>query len=197
MSGTRSFASDSQFSGSRSTSPGCLRAPGWSEFPVRVSCSRLPHRAFLCPATHLHPIPKQNVEDKIEEAEKRREEKIRQVEKEFNKQLRPLYDGMNLVTHRRERRLTPLSFFLFKLGSASLPFACRGRACPCPCLHACGIYRQNRICLCSGDPRRRHCPARIDSFWFSPERIKACAKIKGTSLEMGRRVGEEDIYACI
>jgi len=35
------------------------------------------------------------VEDKIEEAERRREEKIRQVEKEFNTELRPLYDGLN------------------------------------------------------------------------------------------------------
>lgn len=32
------------------------------------------------------------MEDKIEETEKKREEKIRQVEKEFSKQLRPLYD---------------------------------------------------------------------------------------------------------
>ena len=51
---------------------------------------------------------RQNVEDKIEETEKQREQRIREIEKEFNKQLRPLYDGMYLQLPSFRARL--LSF---------------------------------------------------------------------------------------
>ena len=61
------------------------------------------------------------MEDKIEEAEKRREEKIRQVEKEFNKQLRPLYDGINFSHDTREWRSVVRSGFVFATPSLPRP----------------------------------------------------------------------------